>query len=283
MIKILTFDIEEWFHILDNESTKAVKNWGNFEIRIHTNMERIFSILEPTKTKATFFCLGWIAKKYPEVIKEIANRGYHIASHAYTHQLAYEQKPEDFKQDVDRSIKILEDLTGKEIKCFRAPGFSIQEKNKWAFEILTSLGIDVDSSIFPAHRAHGGFPTYKEPLPSILKYENAELKELPINYIDFYAKSVIFSGGGYFRFFPYPLIRYWANKSEYMMTYFHPRDFDPAQPMINGLSYARMFKSYIGLKSAANKLKLLLNDFEFTDIPTAIKMIDWKNVPVVQI
>ena len=282
-MNILTFDIEEWFHILDNESTKTINEWKNYEVRIHQNMERIFSILDKTNQKATFFCLGWIAETYPEIIKEIVARGYEIGTHTSMHQLIYEQTPKEFAKDLEHSVKTLEDLTGQKVKYFRAPGFSITEDNKWAFEIMAAQGIEVDSSVFPAPRAHGGLPSYKQPVPSILKYNGIELKELPINYTSILGKSIIFSGGGYFRLFPYPLIKHWTQKSDYVMSYLHPRDFDAEQPVIKELSLPRKFKSYVGLKGAENKLEKWLDDFKFVDINTAVKNIDWKSVHIVEL
>ncbi len=282
-MNILTFDIEEWFHILDNESTKTINEWKNYEVRIHQNMERIFSILDKTNQKATFFCLGWIAETYPEIIKEIVARGYEIGTHTSMHQLIYEQTPKEFAKDLEHSVKTLEDLTGQKVKYFRAPGFSITEDNKWAFEIMAAQGIEVDSSVFPAPRAHGGLPSYKQPVPSILKYNGIELKELPINYTSILGKSIIFSGGGYFRLFPYPLLKHWSKQSDYVMSYLHPRDFDAEQPVIKELSLPRKFKSYVGLKGATAKLEKWITDFDFIDIATAVNQIDWKNVPVVEL
>jgi len=282
-MNILTFDIEEWFHILDNESTKTINEWKNYEVRIHQNMERIFSILDKTNQKATFFCLGWIAETYPEIIKEIVTRGYEIGTHTSMHQLIYEQTPKEFAKDLEHSVKTLEDLTGQKVKYFRAPGFSITEDNKWAFEIMAAQGIEVDSSVFPAPRAHGGLPSYKQPVPSILKYNGIELKELPINFTSILGKSVIFSGGGYFRLFPYPLLKHWSKQSDYVMSYLHPRDFDAEQPVIKELSLPRKFKSYVGLKGATAKLEKWITDFDFIDIATAVNQIDWKNVPVVEL
>ena len=282
-MKILTFDIEEWFHILDNESTKTINEWKNYEVRIHQNMERIFSILDKTNQKATFFCLGWIAETYPEIIKEIVARGYEIGTHTSMHQLIYEQTPKEFAKDLEHSVKTLEDLTGQKVKYFRAPGFSITEDNKWAFEIMAAQGIEVDSSVFPAPRAHGGLPSYKQPVPSIIKYNGIELKELPINYTSILGKSIIFSGGGYFRLFPYPLLKHWSKQSDYVMSYLHPRDFDAEQPVIKELSLPRKFKSYVGLKGATAKLEKWITDFDFIDIATAVNQIDWKNVPVVEL
>ncbi|TPV35980.1 DUF3473 domain-containing protein [Paucihalobacter ruber] len=280
---ILTFDIEEWFHLLDNPSTKTNSQWGNYEVRIHQNMERVFNILDATNTKASFFVLGWIAEKYPEVVREICDRGYEIGSHTTSHQLVYEQSKQAFQADVERSIKSLEDISGKKVKMFRAPGFSIKEKNKWAFEILFELGIEIDSSVFPAERAHGGLPSYGSAKPSILQYNGTQLKEFPINTFPILFKPMIFSGGGYFRFFPYKCIKEWTQKSDYVMSYFHPRDFDPEQPIVKGLSPQRKFKTYVGLKRTEEKLKNWTSDFEFIDIEMANNQIDWKTVRKIQL
>ncbi|MEA4975166.1 MAG: polysaccharide deacetylase family protein [Paludibacter sp.] len=282
-MNILTFDIEEWFHLLDNESTKTVNEWKNYDSRIHENMERIFAMLEKHNQKATFFCLGWIAETYPEVIRDIVNRGYEVGTHTRMHQLVYEQSPKEFNKDVELSVKTLEDITGQKVKYFRAPGFSIREDNKWAFEVLVKNGIEVDSSVFPAPRAHGGLPTYKEPVPSLLKYNGIELKELPINYHNVLGVPVIFSGGGYFRLFSYKLIKRWTAQSGYVMSYLHPRDFDASQPMINELPMMRRWKAYVGLSGAKKKLDNWLTDFEFVDVKTAVTQINWEKVPVVQI
>jgi polysaccharide deacetylase family protein (PEP-CTERM system associated) len=282
-MNILTFDIEEWFHILDNESTKTAKEWKNYESRIYENMERIFSILEAHQVKATFFCVGWIAETYPDIIKAIVARGYELGTHTRMHQLVYEQTRETFSHDIEFSIKTLEDITGQKVKYFRAPGFSIREDNKWAFEVLAENGIEVDSSIFPAPRAHGGFPSYKQPVPSLLKYKGITLKEFPINYTNIIGKSIIFSGGGYFRLFPYSMIKRWTAQSNYVMSYLHPRDFDASQPIIQELSAFRKLKTYVGLKGAEKKLNQWLTDFPFIDIATAVKMIDWDDVSVVDV
>ena len=282
-MKILTFDIEEWFHILVNNSTKTQVEWSQYESRIHDNVDRILSLLEEKNQKATFFCLGWIAEKYPEVIRKITNKGYEIGSHTRMHQLVYEQSPTEFKNDVEHSIKTLEDISGKKVKYFRAPGFSITEKNLWAFEVLYELGIESDSSVFPAVRSHGGIPSYGLAEPCMLKYGGIQLKEYPINTVSVLGKNLVFSGGGYFRLFPYTLINYWSKKTDYIMTYFHPRDFDPEQPVIPGLSAFRRFKSYVGLKNAESKLERWIKDYNFIDIQQADTIIDWNNVKTIQL
>jgi polysaccharide deacetylase family protein (PEP-CTERM system associated) len=282
-MKILTFDIEEWFHILDNDSTKTVKQWSNFETRIRLGMDLIYEIISKSNASATFFVVGWIAEKYPEIIREISDRGYEVASHTHLHQLAYEQDRKTFYNDVEKSIKTIEDCTGEKVSTFRAPGFSITENNKWAFEVLHELGITKDSSVFPAGRAHGGLPSYRSALPSIIEYNGIKLKEFPINTHTILGKSFIFSGGGYFRLLPYKAIENWTNQSNYVMTYFHPRDFDSDQPIVPGLSLPRRFKSYVGIKNCKPKLERWLNDFDFIDLNQADQEINWNHVPKIKL
>jgi len=282
-MKILTFDIEEWFHILDNEKTKSTSDWNKFDSRIQLGMDIIYDILDKSNCSATFFVVGWIAEKYPKIIKEISNRGYEIGSHTHLHQLAYEQDPKTFYNDVEKSIKILEDCTGKKITSFRAPGFSITKNNIWAFEALYDLGITKDCSVFPAGRAHGGLPSYNIAIPSFIDYNGVKLKEFPINTHNVFGKPFIFSGGGYFRLLPYKTIENWTLQSKYVMTYFHPRDFDKEQPIIPGLSLPRLFKSYVGIKKCKFKLEKWLNNFDFIDLDEADQLIDWAQVPVIKL
>jgi len=282
-MKILTFDIEEWFHLLDNDSTKSIKQWSNFDSRIRIGMSLIYDILEKTEKSATFFVVGWIAEKYPEIIREISDRGFEIASHTHLHQLAYEQDRKEFYNDVEKSIKTIEDCTGTKVSSFRAPGFSITENNKWAFEALHELGITKDSSVFPAGRAHGGMPSFASSIPSIIDYNGIKLKEFPINTHSILGKSFIFSGGGYFRLLPYKIIEKWTLQSNYVMTYFHPRDFDIEQPIVSGLSLPRRFKSYIGIKNCKPKLEQWLSNFDFIDLNTADNIINWNKVPIVKL
>ncbi|MBV8254340.1 MAG: polysaccharide deacetylase family protein [Chitinophaga sp.] len=281
-MRILTFDIEEWFHILDNDSTKSNKEWANFESRIHSNMDKIMGLLEATNQKATFFCLGWIARKYPDVIRRIDQLGYEIGTHSDMHQLVYQQSLPEFEEDLKRSIYSLEDITGKKITSYRAPGFSLKENDQEVFNILAKYGIESDSSIFPAARAHGGFPSFGISEPCIVDFKGISLKEFPINLRYLAGKKVpfIFSGGGYFRLLPYQLLDTYFKNDEYIMTYFHPRDFDPDQPMIKDLSLVRKFKSYYGLGGCLHKLKRLLESHQFTDMKSATEKIDWANVKI---
>jgi len=276
-MNILTFDVEDWFHILDNDSTKNEKQWMKFESRIHQNMDKIFDILEKHNQKATFFSMGWVARRYPDIIKKIDSLGYEIASHSDMHQLAYELNREAFRQDLEKSVKSIEDVIGKKVRAYRAPGFSLMQENKWVFEELIKNGIEIDCSVFPAKRAHGGFEEFGYAEPAYVEISGEKIKEFPINIYQLFGTNIVFSGGGYFRLLPYFLIKDLMRKSDYVMTYLHPRDFDHEQPVIDGLSSFRKFKSYVGLKGSYNKLEKLIEDFEFIDIDEANRMIDWQN------
>lgn len=282
-MKILTFDIEEWFHILDHESTRDESSWNKFENRIENNMDKIFQLLEKNKQSATFFCLGWVAKKFPKVIKKIDDLGYEIGSHSNLHTLSFNQTRDEFKVDLEKSIKEIEDITGKKVKYYRAPGFSLKESNKWVFDELINQGIEIDCSIFPASRSHGGFEKFPSKSPVVVSVEGRSIKEFPINTFSFAGKNLIFSGGGYFRLIPYPLIKILTKRSKYVMTYFHPRDFDFNQPIINDLSKIRKFKSYYGLKNAFGKLEKLIKDFDFVDLREANQKFNWEASKTIKI
>lgn len=227
--------------------------------------------------------MGWIAQKYPDVIRNINALGHEIGSHTSMHQLIYEQNQQEFREDLKRSIGILEEISGKKVESFRAPGFSLTSEVLWAFEELYLQGIKYDSSIFPAQRAHGGISNFQTDKPHILRYSGCELKEFPINVKNILGKKVVFTGGGYFRLVPYFLLNQWTRSSEYIMTYFHPRDFDFGQPVIQDLPLIKRFKSYYGLQNSFGKFNKYVNDFEFIDLAEAVKKIEWESAPLVDL
>lgn len=281
-MNILTFDIEDWFNLLDVPTTANIEDWGMFEPRIHQNVERLIESTLRHGHKATFFCLGWVAEKYPEVIRQIDAQGFEIASHSHTHQLAYQQTPKQFRQDIERSIHTLEDTIGKKVKSFRAPGFSITQGMPWAFETLIELGIESDSSVFPALRGHGGFPDFGTAQPAIIECASGTLKEFPISLGSILGRQLVFSGGGYFRLLPYWMIQRLTLESKYLMTYFHPRDFDVEQPVLD-LPLHRRFKSYVGLKGAHAKFDRWLMENRFVDLATADAETDWGMVSKISV
>jgi peptidoglycan-N-acetylglucosamine deacetylase len=279
-VKILTFDIEDWFHI---EFSNSIGNWNSFESRIKQNLERILELLQKSDQPATFFCLGWIADQYPELIKKIDGLGYEIGSHSYDHRLIYTKTREEFEEDLKKSLFSIEDAIGKKVKCFRAPAFSINEKTLWFFEILNKYGIDIDASVFPGKRDFGGFPAFSPARPVIIEYKGIRLKEFPVNMHKFLGFRFVFSGGGYFRMLPYFLLKEFSESSDYLMTYLHPRDLDSEQPLLTGLTTARRFKSYVGLKSCYSKLDKLLTGFKFIDLSMANNEIDWQKTDTINL
>jgi len=280
-MNILTFDIEDWYNC---DFVTSDFYWDKYEVRIYEGVERILTELHSRNLKGTFFCLGWIAEKHPNVIRKIHAEGHHIGCHSYQHELSFRFDRNGFKQDTEKGKKLIEDLIGESVNSFRAPGFSITEQNLWALEVLTELGFEFDCSIFPASHDYGGYPSFGKAEPVILKLPNgAFLKEFPINIQNILGKNIVFSGGGFFRFFPYWLIKHWASKSIYMMTYFHTRDFDPDQPIMKSLPLQRRLKSYVGLSSSFLKFVRLLDDFDFVSIEEANKKIDWSDARVISI
>lgn len=274
-MNILTFDIEDWFHILDYEPTNNINLWSSYESRIERNLDSILDLLDKHSVKGTFFVLGWVAEKNPQIVKKIHEQGHEIGSHTHFHQLIYKQKRKDFDEDLKKSIQTIEDIIGLKVEHFRAPGFSITNDNLWAFDKIIENGIKYDSSIFPARRAHGGIKNLNFNEPFRLNVNGITLKEFPINYCEILNSKLIFSGGGYFRLSPYLLTKFLTNNSKYVMSYFHPRDFDVNQPKIENLSMIRQFKTYIGIKNCFSNLDKWLSEFDFIDIYEADKNINW--------
>ncbi len=280
-MKVLTIDIEDWFHC-DFISEPAT--WSNYDTRVFKSTYKILEALEGRKIKATFFILGWIAEKYPEVIKSIHTQGHEIGCHSYMHELVHRMKPDEFREDTKKAINLIENITGEKIIFYRAPAFSITEKTPWAFEIMSEFGIKYDSSVLPSDsHDYGGFPSFGEVLPSVIEVKGIRIREFPMNTVSLLGKQMIFSGGGFFRLFPYFLIHYWAKKSPYVVSYFHPRDFDYNQPMLKQLPLMRKFKSYVGLKSAFPKFLKFLDEFELISLGEAAEKTDWDNAKVISL
>lgn len=282
-IFILSFDVEEWFHLLDIDFLENEKNWHGYEKRLYRSCFKILEFLRCNNLSATCFVLGWIAERYPDLIREIVNYGHEIGSHSYNHILIYNSSKKLFRDDLRKSIDIIQNITNKKVRSFRAPGFSIKDETLWAFKVLAEEGINIDSSVFPALRGHGGIKVINIDRPFLIKVGGKFIKEFPINMFKLNIFRLPFTGGGYFRFFPYPVLKYFINKSNYAMAYFHPRDFDPHQPILKELPLFRRFKSYYGLKNSFSKFKAMLRDFEFIDIIAADKLVDWEKAPIFEI
>jgi len=266
MMHILTFDIEDWFHIMEIDELENREAWDRFPSIVEEKTGLILDILDDYDAKATFFVLGWIAKKYPKIAPRIVKRGHELATHGYWHRRVYEQTPESFYNDLKDSVELLQEQTGIKISGYRAPSFSIIPGMEWAFEILCELGIEYDSSLFPAKRGHGGYPC--SPRPNSIRLQNGKtITELPISIVNNGKLKLPFSGGGYLRLLPSSIIRWGFDQFESqnlpVITYLHPRDFAPEQPRVS-MPLNRKFKSYIGLSTTEKKLRMLLNNYRFT-------------------
>lgn len=265
-MKFFTVDLEDWFHLLDFEPTKNPKDWEKFESRVDYGLDKILAALNDSKVKATFFVLAWLAERRPELVKELKVSGHEIASHGYGHQLAYEQTPNDFYEDILKSKLILEEIVSGKVIAYRAPGFSIRKDNAEYLKLIYKAGYRIDSSLFPLRRSHGGLEnSLSRPYTIAIDHENF-LLELPISSYRFLNKNIIISGGGYFRVAPLWLLRKNFIQNDYLMTYFHPRDFDDQQPLLEGLSPFRRFKAYTGLKHSYFKLSNLEYSGNWTQI-----------------
>lgn len=280
-MNILTFDIEDWYNC---DFISGNFDWSHYEVRIYQGVDRILEELEKRGLKGTFFCLGWIADHHPDVIRAIHRQGHHIGCHSYQHELSFRFDEKSFREDTLKAKHLIEDVTGEEVNAFRAPGFSITKHNTWALRCLAEMGFRYDCSMFPAPHDYGGMPSYGDGIPKRIDVGDGRwIKEFPINIHTVGGKHLVFSGGGFFRLFPYWLINRWAKECSYMMTYFHPRDFDTGQPVIKTLPLKRRFKSYVGIKGAFAKFQRLLDDYEFCNVEEADRRTDWTGVPVLKL
>ena len=279
-MNILTFDIEDWY-CHDNYSQNF--DWESHPVRIYESIYKMLDVLDENEVKGTFFCLGWLADHHPDVITEIAKRGHEIGCHSYQHQLAYRFDREGFKQDTLKAKSLIEDLTGQEVLSYRAPSYSITANNTYCFDVLVELGFKYDCSVFPTSRECGGYPDYGSGIPGIIRCKHGDLKEFPMNTFRLLGKDVIFSGGGYFRILPYKLIKYMASHSDYVVSYFHPSDFDPGQPKMKHLPLMRQLKNELGLKGAFKMYQKYIKDFDFLPLTEADKMVDWSKTKVIDI
>lgn len=189
----------------------------------------------------------------------------------------------EFYSDTEKAIKIIEDMLGEKIIIYRAPAFSITQNTPWAYDVLAELGIEYDCSIFPAAHDYGGFPTFGESKPAIINVNGTHIKEFPMNTLKVFNRDIVFSGGGFFRLFPYFLIKKWTKDSSYVMSYIHPRDFDFEQPMLNHLPLMRKFKSYYGLKGSFQKYYKWTSDFKTLSLLEASALVDWDKAKIITV
>lgn len=291
-MNILSFDIEEWY--LNHQKNGPTEKYAEYD----HYLDAILDKLDERKLKATFFCVGEMGRLFPEVIRKIQQRGHEIGCHSNIHTWLNKMTEAECREDTRCAVASLEQCIGEKVKSYRAPAFSIGEKNKWAFEILVENGIERDASIFPAARDFGGFARFGQNNPCIVDYNGIRIKEFPICMTKVIGKKMAYSGGGYFRFFPLGFVEKKMKKSPYAMCYFHIADLVPESHGIQSKEeyeayfkekgtlkarYARFIKANLGKKNALTKMMKLLDDIEFMNLNTADKEINWSASQIVKL
>lgn len=261
-----SIDVEDYFQVSALAPHFPRHIWDRQPCRVERNVDRMLSMLSDCNAQATFFTLGWVAERYPEMTKRIVANGHELASHGYGHQRASELTPAEFLEDISRAKKILEDLGGQPVIGYRAPSFSIGEKNLWALDTLGEAGYRYSSSIYPIRHDHYGMPGAPR---FAFRPDNAKsLIELPATTIRLFDRNLPAAGGGYFRLLPYPVSRWSINRvnrrdKQPCIFYCHPWEIDPEQPRPNGMTLKTRFRHYVNLGRTEARLRNLLKDFQW--------------------
>jgi polysaccharide deacetylase family protein (PEP-CTERM system associated) len=260
----LTIDVEDYFQVSALAPYIPRDQWDVRACRIERNVERILRMLEAHDTKATFFTLGWIAERYPHLVRIIVDGGHELASHGYGHERASDLTEAAFFADIDSAKKLLEDISGHAVRGYRAPSFSIGEGNLWAFDCLERAGYSYSSSIYPIHHDHYGMPD----APRFAHQVRAGLLEVPVTTARILDRNWPASGGGYFRLMPYSVSRWLLRRVNQIdlqsaVFYFHPWEIDDGQPRIAGISAKTRFRHYLNLHRMEGRLQRLLADFSW--------------------
>ncbi|MHA1768094.1 MAG: XrtA system polysaccharide deacetylase [Promethearchaeota archaeon] len=271
----LTFDVEEYFQVHRFENIISVSDWEFYDSRIETQLNYLLDLLDLYQTNATFFVLGWLAERKPQLIKKIYAKGHEIASHGYFHRIVKKQTLDEFKYDIDKSLKILQDIIGDKVIGYRAPSFSIDENSRWAFDVLKEYGIKYDSSIFPGnhfgHKRYGKLKNFKrisKPFEIV-----DDLLEFPVSVLDLRILKIPIGGGAWFRIIPFLIIFNGLKlraKNFPLILYFHPWEFDDEQPKIKS-NFIDYFVHYSNLRKNRKNLKIILDSFTFTSIKSLLK------------
>jgi len=270
-----TVDVEDFFQVEAFSQVIDRDKWEGFSCRVEANTDHILALLDDKGVKGTFFVLGWIAKRYPQVVKKIAEQGHEIASHGMTHKLIYNQQPDVFKKETFDSKSLLEDLSQQPVNGYRAATYSITNKSLWALDTLVEAGFTYDSSIFPMTHDRYGIADAC-PIPNKLTTPNgSKIVEFPISTVKSKYFTLPIAGGGYFRLFPYMITRWGLSqinkKNESFVFYIHPWEVDPDQPRIENISKFTKFRHYNNLSRCSNRLSMLLNDFKFTTMHNVLE------------
>lgn len=263
----LTIDVEDYFHVAALAPSIHRDSWGSRESRVVRNTRKLLDIFGQFDVRATFFVLGWVAERYPRLIKDIAAAGHEVACHGYSHSLVYEQTPEVFHEETRRSKHLLEDITGSAVIGYRAASYSIIRETLWALDILAELGFAYDSSIFPVHHDRYGIPDAPRIPHRLLTPNRKDIVEWPLSTAKLFGYSLPVAGGGYFRLLPYWLTRWGLasinrNEQRPFIFYLHPWEIDPEQPRVPASLLSR-FRHYTNLEKCEARLQRLLGEFRF--------------------
>jgi polysaccharide deacetylase family protein (PEP-CTERM system associated) len=264
----LTVDVEDYFHVSAFSESINRSDWSNHPLRVERNTHRLLDLFDEHGARATFFVLGWVAKRVNSLVREIASRGHEVACHGYSHQLVYEQSPELFREETLRSKSLLEDIVQLPVRGYRAASYSITARSLWALDILAEAGFEYDSSIFPVRHDRYGMPDAPR-FPYQLTTPNGQsLVEFPLSTASFLGYRLPMAGGGYFRLYPYPLtragLRQINNKAgKPFIFYLHPWEIDVDQPRI-AASWLSRFRHYNNLGKCEARLHKLMSEFQFT-------------------
>jgi polysaccharide deacetylase family protein (PEP-CTERM system associated) len=258
----LTIDVEDYFQVSAFAPYIPRAEWDARECRVERNVERILELLDEAGARATFFTLGWIAERYPQLVRRIVDAGHELASHGFGHHRATDQTEEAFFADVDLAKLVLEDLSGVEVRGYRAPSFSINNDNPWAFDCLSRAGYKYSSSIYPVRHDHYGMPE----APRFAHFVRPELLEIPISTVRIGQRNWPAGGGGFFRLLPYAVTRQMLRRingtdGQAAIFYFHPWEIDVEQPRIPGVDRKTRFRHYLNLRRTEQRLQRLLADF----------------------
>jgi polysaccharide deacetylase family protein (PEP-CTERM system associated) len=270
----LTIDLEDYYQVSAFANSVRSDAWESYPGRLEQNTSRLLGFLDTAGHKATFFVLGWVAQKFPNIVAEIARRGHEIACHSNVHHLVYTLSPGEFRGDTQRAKELLEDASGAAVRGYRAPSFSINRTCIWAFPILAELGFAYDSSIFPIRHVSYGLPRAPR-FPFVVRTGNGPIVEFPMPTLEMGGKRAPFAGGAYLRLLPYWFTRWGirflnAKEMRPACVYLHPWEIDAEQPRMDGDLSARL-RHYLGLRGAESKLRQMLQDFEFQPLGTMIE------------
>lgn len=265
----LTVDVEDYFHVSAFARNIKQSDWDSYPSRVDHNTRRLLDLFGAHQIKATFFVLGWVAERNPELIKDIAGCGHEIACHGYSHQLIYNQSRDIFREETIRSKSILEDLVQRPVLGYRAASYSITDSSRWALDILIEAGFIYDSSIFPVRHDRYGIPDATEYPHTLETLSGDSIVEFPLSTASIFGVKLPVAGGGYFRLYPYSVTKaglLQVNRSNYpFIFYLHPWEIDPEQPRINTSLLSR-FRHYNNLDKCEARLQRLLADFEFCTV-----------------